>query len=84
MVSSYSFRKKKGTLAENELIHKFWESKKGWVAVRVAGSGSSRFPSPDILASRGDRKLVFEIKTVGDIKKYFTNQEILDLQYFAE
>lgn len=40
--------KQKGTIAERELIHLFW--KNNIPAVRVAGSGSMRYPSPDILA----------------------------------
>lgn len=75
-------KKAKGTAAENELIHKFWETN-SWVCVRVAGSGSSKYPSPDLLASRGDKKIVMEVKVVNDTKKYFTGQEIRDLQYFA-
>lgn len=73
--------KAKGTSAENELLHNFWEN--SWVCIRVAGSGSTRYPAPDILASRGDRKIVMEVKVVNGVKKYFTNQEILDLQFFA-
>lgn len=75
-------KKAKGTAAENELLHNFWEN--DWVCVRVAGSGSTRFPSPDILASNGFRKLVLEVKTVSTVKKYFTRQEIRDLQFFSE
>ncbi len=74
--------KAKGTLAENELIHQFWES--NWVCVRVAGSGSSKYPSPDILASNGFKKIVMEVKTVSAVKKYFSRQEIRDLEFFAE
>lgn len=76
-------KKAKGTQAENELIHKFWETN-NWVCVRVAGSGSTKYPSPDLLASRGDRKIVMEVKTVSAVKKYFTGQEIRDLEYFAQ
>ncbi len=83
MVRSYRTRKSTGTKAENELIHKFWETN-GWVCVRVAGSGSTQYPSPDLLASRGDRKIVMEVKVINSVKKYFTGQEIRDLNYFAE
>ncbi|MCA9460324.1 MAG: Holliday junction resolvase [Nanoarchaeota archaeon] len=76
-------KKGKGTLAENELIHKFWETNL-WVCVRVAGSGATKYPSPDLLASRGDKKIVMEVKVVNGVKKYFTGQEIRDLNYFAE
>jgi Holliday junction resolvase len=75
-------KKAKGTAAENELIHKFWELGE-WVAVRVAGSGSTKYPSPDLLVSRGDRKLVLEIKVVSTSKKYFSKKEIKELEYFG-
>lgn len=74
-------KKAKGTKSENELIHRFWEN--DWVCVRVAGSGSGRYPSPDVLASNGHKKLVMEVKTVNAAKKYFTRQEIRDLEFFA-
>ena len=90
-------KKAKGTTAENELVHQFWDNK--WVCIRVAGSGSTQYPAPDILASgsgstqypapdilasRGDKKIVMEVKVVNDVKKYFTGQEIRDLNYFGE
>lgn len=75
-------KKAKGTQAENELLHNFWEN--SWVCVRVAGSGSTRFPAPDILASCGSRRIVMEVKVVNSTKKYFKNQEILDLEFFAK
>lgn len=75
-------KKAKGTSAENELIHLFWEN--NWVCVRVAGSGSTKYPSPDILASNGYKKIVMEVKVVSDSKKYFTGQQIRDLDYFAQ
>ena len=78
-----SFRRRKtvGTTTENELLHLFWEN--NWVCVRVAGSGSTKHPAPDLLASRGDRKLVLEIKMVSSSKKYFTSKEIQELDFFA-
>lgn len=75
-------KKAKGTNAENFLIHKFWESE--WVAVRVAGSGSTKYPAPDILASCGYKKIVMEIKVTNSSKKYFSQKEILDLEFFGE
>ena len=83
MVKSYRARKATGTKAENELIHMFWDTN-GWVCVRVAGSGSTQYPAPDLLASRGDKKIVMEVKVVSGVKKYFTGQEIRDLNFFAE
>ena len=82
MVRFIRNKKAKGTAAENELIHQFW--KNNWAAIRVAGSGSTKYPSPDLLASCGFRKLVLEIKVVNSIKKYFLEQEIKDLEFFGE
>ena len=76
-------KKAKGTAAENELIHRFWDTNE-WVCIRVAGSGSTKYPAPDLLASRGDKKIVMEVKVVNGVKKYFTRQEINDLNFFSE
>ncbi len=82
VVRSHKRRKSVGTAAENELIHRFWDSE--WVCVRVAGSGSTQYPAPDLLASRGDKRIVMEVKVVSAVKKYFTGQEIRDLIFFGE
>ena len=74
--------KSRGINAERDLIHKFWGS--GWAAVRAAGSGSSQFPSPDVVASNNVRKLAIEAKLTTEKKKYFTKKEINELQYFSE
>jgi len=75
-------RKAKGTKGENELIKTFNES--GWSAIRSAGSGSSRYPSPDILAANAIRRLAIECKVTKDTKKYFQNREIEQLQLFSQ
>ncbi len=74
-------KKAKGTAAENELIHMFWGNE--WVCVRVAGSGSTQFPSPDLLASNGFKRIVMEVKVVNATKKYFPVKEIEELNFFA-
>mgnify|MGYP005840629425 CR=1 FL=1 len=75
-------KKSRGSNAERDLIHKFWAS--GWAAMRSAGSGSSQYPSPDVIASNNTRKLAIEAKLTTEEKKYFDAQEIKELQYFAE
>ena len=55
-------RKSKGINAERDLIHKFWNVE-GWSAVRVAGSGSMKYPSADVLATNKLRRLAIECKT---------------------
>jgi holliday junction resolvase Hjr len=71
----------KGSNAERELIHLFW--KHGWSAVRVAGSGSSKYPSPDILAGNALRRLAIECKASGEGRKYLTQKEVAELRQFA-
>ena len=74
--------KAKGTNAERELIHLLWE--RGWFSIRVAGSGSSKYPSPDIVAANGLRRLSIECKSSADSKRYITKNQILELKQFAE
>lgn len=73
--------KAKGTGAERELIHLFWAN--SWAAVRVAGSGSMKYPSPDILASNRKRKLAVECKANKGKYQYLTKEEISELQKFC-
>jgi holliday junction resolvase Hjr len=75
-------KKQKGTQAERELIHKFWEV--GFASIRVAGSGSSKYPSPDILAGNSVKKIALEIKVINQTKKYFSKKEILELEEFSK
>ncbi len=51
---------RKGADAERELIHKMWEL--GFAVVRVAGSGATVLPAPDVVALNRERKLAFECK----------------------
>lgn len=75
-------RKAKGTKGENELI-KFFNEFTSFSAVRMAGSGSSRYPSPDILAANAIRRLAIECKVTKDQKKYFTSEEVSQLREFS-
>lgn len=75
-------RKSKGSNAERELVHLLWA--KGIAAVRVAGSGSSKYPSPDILAGDISRRFAIECKSVAAESKYIPKQEIYDLKTFAD
>jgi len=73
--------KSKGINAERELIHLFWAN--GWTASRVAGSGSIKYPSPDIIAGNNLRKLAIECKVTKDIRQYFDKKEISELKEFS-
>lgn len=74
--------KTKGTGAERELVHLFWA--KEWAASRVAGSGSIKYPVPDILASKNNRLLAIECKTTKNDCQYLTKEEIDDLKTYAK
>ena len=73
--------KSKGINAERELIHLFWG--KGWASIRVAGSGASKYPNPDIIASNRLRKIAIECKTTGKDKKYLSKGDINQLKEFC-
>ncbi len=75
--------KSKGINAERELIHKFW-ALKSWCAVRIAGSGSMRYPSADILATNKLRRLAIECKTTKDSSKYIEKEDIAQLKEFSD
>jgi len=76
-------RKSKGINAERNLIHKFWNTK-SWCAARIAGSGSMKYPSADVLATNKLRKLAIECKTSGDKNRYLTKEEVLQLKEFSD
>ena len=73
--------KSKGINAERELVHMFWS--KNWACIRIAGSGSSKYPSPDVLVSNKLRRLAIECKATKEQKKYFEKREIDALKKFA-
>jgi Holliday junction resolvase len=75
-------RKSKGSNAERELVHMFWEN--GWACMRAAGSGSTSFASPDILAGNVLRRLAIECKATKSNIQYLTKEEIINLKFFAE
>ena len=75
-------RKSKGINAERELIHRFWNN--GWSACRVAGSGSTKYPAPDIIAGNNVRKIALECKATKDVRQRFTKKEIEELKTFSE
>lgn len=76
-------KKAKGSDAERNLVHMFWNTKI-WVAHRIAGSGSSKYPSPDLIASNNIRKLAIECKSSSKKIIYIPKNEILQLQKFGE
>ncbi|HIH05107.1 TPA: Holliday junction resolvase [Candidatus Woesearchaeota archaeon] len=73
--------KSKGINAERELVHKFWAA--GWACIRVAGSGSSKYPSPDLLAGNARRKLAIECKVTSGTAKYLGKDDVEQVRTFA-
>jgi holliday junction resolvase Hjr len=73
--------KQKGTRAERELFHLFWQN--NFAAIRAAGSGSTTMPSPDILAGNRDKLLAIECKSIKNDKHYFPKKEIEELTKFS-
>jgi Holliday junction resolvase len=73
--------KSRGTNAERDLIHKFWAVQ--WACFRAAGSGSSSYPTPDIITGNNLRKLAIEVKLTTSERQYFDRKEIEDLKMFG-
>ena len=74
--------KSKGTEAERELLHMFWA--KGYAALRSAGSGSMKYPGPDLIVSNKSRRLAIECKSTKDKKKYLDKYDIEQLKEFCD
>jgi len=73
--------KSKGIAAERDVVHKLQEF--GFAAIRVAGSGSTKTPSTDILAGNGRRLLSIECKTTKTQYQYISHQQITDFLSFS-
>lgn len=61
----------------------FWQTE-NWSGHRIAGSGSSKYPSPDIIAGNSQRRLALECKTLKKGKKYLGKEDIEQLKQFCE
>lgn len=74
--------KTKGSKAERELLHMFWQ--KGLGCLRSAGSGSMKYPGPDLIVSNKVRTLAIECKSTKKNKKYLDKEDIKQLKEFCE
>ncbi len=52
---------RKGYMAENQLVHILYE--RGWAVMRAPRSGKISIPSPDIVAIKGGRVVIIEVKS---------------------
>jgi holliday junction resolvase Hjr len=73
--------KGKGTRAERELFHMFWEN--NIACIRSAGSGSTTRPSSDLLAGNGEKAFAIECKSIKGKSKHFSKEEIEQLLIFS-
>ena len=73
--------KTKGINAERELVHMFWS--KGFATLRSAGSGSMKYPGPDLIVGNKIRKLAIECKSTKDKKKYLDKYDVEQLKEFC-
>ncbi len=73
--------KRKGSRFERELLDIFW--REGFAAVRVAGSGSSSYPSPDLLVGNGKRFFALEVKMRKDLPLYISGERVRELVMFS-
>ena len=75
--------KSKGSNAERELLHMFWA--KGWAAIRSAGSGSMKYPGPDLIvgSKEKNRRMAIECKSSKGTKIYLSEYDINQLKDFS-
>jgi len=74
--------KSKGSRFERELISELWKS--GFAAIRVAGSGVSPYPCPDIVAGNGKIYVAIEVKMRKSLPVYLSTDEIMQIEKFSE
>ena len=74
--------KKKGSRVERELFHMFW-NEKGWAGLRVAGSGSTTLPAPDLIVGNSLRILAIECKS-GKGRRDIKKEQIEELKIFSK
>lgn len=74
--------KSKGSRTERELFHLLWDNK--WAVVRIAGSGSTPLPAPDLLAGKSGRVLAIECKAIKKGNRYLKKEDFDQLLVFSE
>ncbi|MCK4883362.1 MAG: hypothetical protein KAS30_00695 [Candidatus Diapherotrites archaeon] len=72
----------KGATSERELMRKFWEM--GYASLRVAGSGSTHLPAPDVVAVSSSRVFAFECKNWKSDHLLIKHKEMNELEEWAD
>ncbi len=73
--------KSRGCEYERKLVHLL--RKNGLIALRISGSGSMRYPLPDVLASDGKKIFAFEVKSSKKGYIYLTENDLNKLIEFS-
>ena len=73
--------KRKGSGYERELLRMFFDS--GFSGVRVAGSGCSSMPSPDLVIGKNGSALAVEVKSTINDFVYISQEQLSNLLSFA-
>ena len=63
---------------ERDLLRRLWDL--GFVAFRIAGSGSSSYPSADVIAVKSGKVYVFEVKTTRSNRVYINQSQLWELE----
>ncbi len=74
--------KSKGANAERELLHMFWS--KNFATIRSTGSGSMKYPGPDLLVGNLSRRMSIECKSMRKAKLYLNEHDIEQLRQFSK
>jgi len=74
--------KRKGSNYERELLEMFHST--GFNGLRAAGSGSSRFPSPDLLVGRNGEVFAIEVKATSKEFVYVSEGQLSELLQFSQ
>jgi len=74
--------KSKGANVERELLHMFWS--KNFATIRSAGSGSMKYPGPDLLVGNLTRRMSIECKSTRSNKVYLDNHDVQQLKEFSK
>jgi Holliday junction resolvase len=74
--------KAKGSKAERELLHMFWA--KNFATIRSAGSGSMKYPGPDLLVGNLLRRMSIECKSTSKSKVYLNHHDVDQLREFSK
>lgn len=60
----------------------FWA--KGWATIRSAGSGSMKYPGPDLLVGNKTRRMAIECKSSKGTKIYLNQHDMEQLLEFSK